>query len=349
MNVKCYTTKDMKWNEQIKKLPIEKQDIYYMREYALLCEHDGHSEAVLFSVEKGENIGIYVFIKTKIEQWHGEDDYYDIETPYGYGGPVVSMDDQLFEEIFEKLFIQYCRENNIIAEFVRFHPLFKNHTVFKKNIEVLANRTTVSLDLTLSEEEIWMKQIGKQNRNTIRKAAKNGLVVEETRDDTEFRKLYENTMHKVGAEQFYYFDDSYYRRLWNNQEIVLLQVKKIEEQGGQDDVLAAAFFMGCGEYFHYHLAGSKKEYLKLAPNNLLLWEAIRYGKRHGYKKMHFGGGLTNEETDSLFQFKKKFSRDTNIFYIGKRVHNYEVYSALVNEWERKTGRKSPVLLCYREG
>lgn len=347
MEARRFTTRDIEWNEQIRKLPIEKQDIYYTREYALLCEQEGQSEAILFSVETENCFGIYVVIKSQIPQWNGEGDYYDIETPYGYGGPVMGQDDKAFEELFEREFLAFCNKERIIAEFVRFHPLLENQKFFQKNMKVLHNRITVALDLTLSEEKIWMGQIGKQNRNTIRKAEKNGLVVEETRDDREFRKLYENTMDKVGAEEFYYFDDSYYEKLWDNPGMTLLQVRQQEENGEKGDVLAAAFFMGYGEYFHYHLAGSKKEALKLAPNNLLLWKAICYAKEKGYKVMHFGGGLTDNENDSLFQFKRKFSRETKDFYIGKRIHDQKIYDELVEQWKKKTGKTSQILLCYR--
>lgn len=105
--------------------------------------------------------------------------------------------------------------------------------------------------------------------------------------------------------------------------------------------------MGHGDYFHYHLAGSLKETLKFAPNNLLLWEAIKYAHEKGYKRMHFGGGLTNSMDDNLFRFKSSFSKERADFYIGKRVHNEEVYDYLIGKWEEKNNKKKKLFLQYK--
>lgn len=116
----------------------------------------------------------------------------------------------------------------------------------------------------------------------------------------------------------------------------------------QDKTIAAAIFMMYGEYFHYHLAGSRKETLNLAPNNILLWEAINYAKDKGYKRMHLGGGLTDSTEDNLFRFKARFSTRYADFYIGKRIHNTKIYHYLIDAWEKRNGKKAVLLLQYRE-
>lgn len=330
------------WDEYVKKMPIEKQDIYFSRQYYLMEEEQEKGSGKLFVYEENGKIGIYPFILRKIDTDILEKDYYDIETAYGYGGPLLNVDDDTFAQKFEDEFLKFCMENNIVAEFVRFHPLLENHTVFQNNISVIENRTTVWLDLEKSEEEIWMHEVSTQNRNTIRKCIKNGLSVEKSNDYSEFVEIYNATMDKVGAGDFYYFDDDYYKKISESDAYTLLKVVS------QDETIAAAIFIGYGEYFHYHLAGSKKECLKLAPNNLLLWEAIKFGKKNGYKKMHFGGGLTNSEEDNLYRFKKKYSSTVAKFYIGKRVHNKEVYDKLIRAWEEKNNAKATLLLQYRE-
>lgn len=112
--------------------------------------------------------------------------------------------------------------------------------------------------------------------------------------------------------------------------------------------LASSVFMKYGDYFNYHLSGSGHEFLKLAPNNILLWEAIKYAKMQGCKKMHMGGGLSDLPEDSLFRFKKKFASGFGDFYIGKRIHNHEVYWELIRKWEEAHGEKAKILLQYRQ-
>ena len=336
------TDQDREWNELILKLPVEKRDIYYTKEYYLLQKRKNcESKMFVYENERGD-MAIYPFLKRPIEQNIFQGEFFDIETAYGYGGPLVTSSEVNFLEEFETSFLKYCAEENIIAEFIRFHPLIKNENIFKKNIQILHNRYTVWLDLSNQIEDIWMHQISTQNRNIIRKCEKNGLKVEVGEDYFTFVEIYKQTMKKVNADVFYYFDDEYYQKIKSNENMVVLYVKKGEE------IIAAAVFMVYGEFCHYHLAGSKEEFLKLSPNNLLLWEAIKYAKSRECKKFHFGGGLTDSTEDSLFRFKSRFSKEKADFYIGKRIHNQQVYNALIKQWELEHGKKAKILLQYRE-
>lgn len=341
MNV-VITSTDERWDYYISRLPIEKQDIYYSRDYCLLSQNESNEARMFVYEDENGNIALYPFMKTLINQSIFKEPYYDIETAYGYGGPITSTLNEEFLLDFEKAFLTYCEKENIIAEFIRFHPLLHNQTIFKKRIEVIHNRVTVWLDLTKSLDEIWMNQISTQNRNTIRKCEKNGLSIEVSDKYEVFVEIYEQTMQKVNADTFYFFGETYYQELKNNENMVLLCVKKDTE------IIAAAVFMCYGEYCHYHLAGSKREYLKLAPNNLLLWEAIKFAKNKGCKKFHFGGGLTNSTEDNLFRFKSRFSKDYADFYIGKRVHNKAIYDVLIRQWEEQHNQKAVRLLQYRD-
>ena len=56
--------------------------------------------------------------------------YNDIVTPYGYGGPIAIADSendrkQLIDKYYKE-FAQCCVDNNIVSEFVRFHPIINN-------------------------------------------------------------------------------------------------------------------------------------------------------------------------------------------------------------------------------
>lgn len=334
---------DKNWDLYLSKIPLNKQDIYYTREYYKMYELNGDGCGKLFVfIEDEDKIGIYPFMQKKIQGYKLKEDYYDIETAYGYGGPITNCDEKIFIDKFEKSFLEYCKENNIIAEFVRFHPLLKNQKIFNTNIDILHNRTTVWLDLTKGIEKIWSEDIKSKNRNMIRKAEKSGLSVEVGKDLDNFKKIYNLTMEKVDADKYYYFNNNYYENIKENNDYMLLNVKK------DNVVIASAIFMKYGEYMHYHLAGSVKEYLKYAPNNILLWEAIKYSCLNGYKKFHFGGGITNDPEDSLFKFKSSFSKDHADFYIGKRIHNQEIYNYLINEWKKKNyDQDVKILLQYR--
>lgn len=339
---KIIDVNDTSWDSYLCKMPINVQDIYFSRTYYKMHQlnRDGIGKLFCYQDDKG-SMGLYPFLLNEISNYNLDADFYDIETAYGYGGPIVNNNDEKFLQEFEESFLYYCKSNNIVAEFVRFHPLIHNENIFRNNLQVIQNRHTVYLDLTKGIEKIWKEDIKSKNRNMIRKAEKNELNIEISYDYELFKLIYKKTMEKVDADDYYYFDDKYYENIKENDNCVLLSVKR------EDKVIASAMFMGYGDYFHYHLAGSLREELKYSPNNLLLWEAIKYAVKKGYKKMHFGGGLTDSLDDNLFKFKSSFSKEYTDFYIGKRIHNKQVYEHLINEWEKKNKKKASLLLQYK--
>ena len=116
--------------------------------------------------------------------------------------------------------------------------------------------------------------------------------------------------------------------------------------------IAGSMFMFSDDYAHYHLSGRDREYSRFAANNLILWYAIRKAKERGCKWFHFGGGTTGNEDDSLLKFKKEFSKTETEFWIGKRVHNREIYDTIVAQWKEKYPESynahKAMLLGYRD-
>jgi serine/alanine adding enzyme len=149
--------------------------------------------------------------------------------------------------------------------------------------------------------------------------------------------LYEATMQRVNAAAFYRFPLAYYdlvkRTLAANTRIFLV---KYEEK----TVAAAVFFVG-GDTVHYHLSGSYAEAQQLAPNNLLLHEVALWGQRHGFRRLHLGGGRSNAPDDPLLGFKKRVSKQVVPFYVGRQIHDQEQYDELCWLWQRQYGESMP--------
>ena len=284
---------------------------------------------------------MYPFMLNKIENNTLSENYYDIESVYGYTGPITNCNEEGFLQDFEGEFLKYCKESNIVAEFIRFHPLIGNEAYFKKGVRVLKNRNTIYIDLNQDIEEIWADDVVSKNRNVIRKGQNSGLKLEISKDFKAFINIYESTMDKVNADKFYYFQDEYFKSMKNDEDYVLLKVVK------EDVLISGGVFMRYGQFFHYHLGASLKEYLNYSPNNFLLWEAIKYGKDIGAKYFHLGGGLSDSEDDKLYKFKKSFSSKRSEFCIGKRIHNTGVYEQLIKEWEQKNNKKAKLFLQYK--
>ena len=89
----------------------------------------------------------------------------------------------------------------------------------------------------------------------------------------------------------------------------------------------------------------------MSPNNFLLWEAAKELRNRNIKYFHLGGGTNSEENNSLFQFKRKFSKSVYQFEIGKAIFNETIYKDLCNQWENNNPEKVEIykhhLLKYK--
>ena len=210
---------------------------------------------------------------------------------------------------------------------MRFHPIIQNALDFKDLYGAEYDRHTVGTDLTC-DDPIQM-EFSKSARKYIRRAIKAGVtwdVIEKPEDVSEFIDIYYSTMDRDKAKGFYYFPQRYFEecvRLFGDHIIL---VRALYE----GKVIAEGFYITYGNTIHAHLSGTLKEYISLSPAYVIKYATVVWGKEHGYKLIHYGGGTSNNPENSLFQFKCKFTKGTQFdFYIGRKIWNPEIYQKLV--------------------
>lgn len=316
------------WDSIVKSF--KEYDIYWLSGYVNAFYLHGDGIPLLFYYEHGDTRGINVVMKRdvakdrKLAGLIEAERYYDFATPYGYGGWLIEGDDieKLFEEYKSWLF-----ENDIISEFVRFHPMLMNHMACASFYDVVQLGAVVHMDLS-SPEIVWDNMISK-NRNVIRKAIKNDIKIYNGRFPeiyNEFRTIYNITMDKDNADEYYYFDEDFYKSILED----LPQNAQIFYAEKDGSVIAASIMLAANGRMNYHLSGSLREFSSLAPTNLLLYKAALWGCSNGYKTLYLGGGVGSGE-DNLFKFKRAFYKgELNRFYIGKRIYSQEKYDELTN-------------------
>lgn len=334
------------WNQYLEIIPAELQDLYFREEYVRLYETDSE-KACCFVYQDGDSIMLFPFLRREF-QYKGNT-YYDFETAYGYGGPISNDHSDTFMTAALEAMSEKASSENYVCGFVRFHPLLENWDYFEKIGRLIMDRKTIAIDLSDGIEATWMNEIHTKNRNVIKKGEKNGLefiVDEEFAYLTEFEDLYNSTMDKLEADGFYYFDSSYYDQLKNTIQNRFLGIVKHEGK-----VVAGAIFFYQLPYGHYHLAGSDKSVLKLSPNNFLLWETAKELTRRGVKHFHLGGGTDGSEDNSLYQYKRKFSKHEYQFALGKMIFNPSLYEEICAEWTaanpEKADKMKNILLKYK--
>ena len=328
---KVYTLEEEQiWDRIVKSF--KKYDTYYLSGYVKAFEIHGDGKPLLFYYQNEYVRGMNVVMLRDISQNKDFDTkikkgkYFDIITPYGYGGWLIEGENS--ENLFET-YERWCRENNIISEFVRFHPVIKNHKYCKKNYEIIELGEVITMDLT-SREGIF-ENLSSKNRNMVRKAIKNNIKIYNGRFRDifiKFKEIYDKTMDKDKADNYYYFDSKFYESILED----LPDNAQIFYAEYENKIIAASIILGTNGQLNYHLSGSEKEFSNLAPTNLLLYKVALWGFENGYKTFYLGGGVGSQE-DSLFKFKKSFYRGENNyrFYIGKKIFNNEIYMMLIEK------------------
>lgn len=317
-----------KWDEIVSSFG--EYDTYWLSGYVKAFKIHGDGEPLLFFYEGKSVRGINVVMKRDIAEDKNfcgklpKGQYFDFATPYGYGGWIIEGGNA--DELFTA-YEAWCIENGIISEFVRFHPVLKNHEPMEKHYDVIPLGYTVRLDLS-SPEIIW-ENITSKNRNVIRKAQKNGVEIHIGRSKElfeTFREIYNSTMDKDNADEYYYFAPEFYDSVRSDLE----ENAQIFCAVLEDKVIAAAIMLAANGKMNYHLSGSIREYSKLAPTNLILYEAALWGYENGCKSLYLGGGVGSGE-DGLFKFKKSFYRKDDLprFHIGKKILDKEKYNELL--------------------
>lgn len=298
-------------------------DVYYLSGYVKPFMLHGDGEPCLLYMEEDTWKAIYVYMKRKTFV----EGVFDAITPYGYGG--VLFDGEYTREDMESFWTSFnmiMKEEGIIDNFVRYHPVLNNASLARDFTSVIDLGKTIAIDLS-SPDDIWNNMTSKK-RGKIRKAEKNGIEVHHGQGMDLFREflpIYNATMEKDDAIDYYFFDMPFYEAIHEGlKDHYEMFYATLDEK-----IIMMAIMLYCNGQMHYHLSGSLLEYRNLEPNNLLLYKAALWGYEHGLKTLHLGGGVGSAD-DPLFTFKAGFNRNSGLqFSIGKQIIDSGKYNELV--------------------
>lgn len=317
-------------------------EIFFLKEYAKLYLN---SYDEIFDFKYCENGNSFQNIAIKkpilsIGEYKINEGFYDLETPYGYGGyQINSTDEQFILRAIEE-YRAACIKERIIAEFIRIHPYLSIFDKVKNSFDFFQkNRETVYINLMLDKDLRW-GQYSPVARNILRKNILSYEFTDKIKIE-EFVALYKQSMDRNAASIFYRFDDEYFIRLLEIQGVYIIGLLK-------DAVpVAAAIIMINENIAYYHLAGSVSYYMKKNSNYFLIDFICDYIKNKfpEVEKLHLGGGRTADNMDSLYQFKAKFSKNRSAFYIAGNIFNKEVFNRYIEMSKKSSNNKN--FLAYR--
>ncbi len=167
--------------------------------------------------------------------------------------------------------------------------------------KTLFTPSTFWIDLTPSEEEL-MKGFSSKTRYNIRVAQKNGVTVREDNSDKAFERYLELTRETIERQGFYAHSERYHRLMW-----------KILRKAGIAHLLTARYkgevittwiLFSWKDFLYYPYGASTEEHKNVMANNLMMWEAIKFGKSLGLTTFDLWG---REEGKGFTKFKEGYN------------------------------------------
>ena len=180
------------------------------------------------------------------------------------------------------------------------HPLFTKYTFI--------------LDLTKSEEEL-LKAMHPKTRYNIKVAQKHGVKIIQDDSDKAFDTYLKLTKETTKRQGFYAHSDKYHRLMWET-----LRSKMENGKWKMEDKLTARLFLAkykgktlaawilfvYKDTIYYPYGASSSLHRETMASNLLMWEAIKFGKKLGLKKFDMWGSLgpNPDNNDTWYGFHK---------------------------------------------
>ena len=313
------------WEETVRAFP--DYDVFYLPGYAkaFMEENPGNGEPLLLLYEDGTDRAVNVVFRRdvgldkKLERKVGTGQFFDLITPYGYGGfwGTVTNWEKLNRE-----YTRYCADNHYICEFVRFELFTDYHEHFDGETETRTHNVVRSLDMPM--DVLWMDFKQKVRKN-VKKAESHQLDI--IRENTgeyldDFLRIYYGTMDRTKAEGEYYFSRKFFENL-NRMKDNIMYFHTV--YAGK--IVSTELVLYGAENVYSYLGGTDREYFDVRPNDYLKYEIIKWAQEKGLKQYVLGGGYGSD--DGIYQYKLCLApHGQTDFYIGRRIFDPETYRKL---------------------
>lgn len=336
--------KKEKWNEIVKSF--HNYDVFYLYEYveAFMKENCSYGKPVLILYENGKERAINVVFKRDIsEDLHflgklEKGKFYDLCSPYGYGGFLGNVSDY---ELLLSEYTDFCQNNGFISEFVRFNLFSDYCKFFGGEVVPITHNIVRSLDGPI--EDIWMDFKPKVRKN-VKKAQKMGVVVKAESSGllfSDFKRIYDGTMKRNNASEGFYFSNTFFETLNQMKENIMYFHAEYEGK-----IISTELVLYSNENAYSFLGGTDSDYYELRPNDLIKYEIIKWAKENGLNNFVLGGGYG--EDDGIYKYKESFAPNGVCdFYIGRAIYNIGLYEDLVKMREPDLKKESGFFPLYR--
>lgn len=319
-------------------------DVFHLPEYvAYAARQAGGEPAAFFAEEAAGWLLIPTIIRPIDRSLTGDLGHSasDAISPYGYPSPLTSLPAepdgpaQAFLDRALDAYVAALGKQGVVCAFIRLHPLLPVPLAALRRVGTVVNHgDTVHVDLALSDDEMW-RQTRRGHRVDVLAAKRQGQVVRiDERWDrfNDFVAIYDQTMRRLEADDFYRFSrDDFGRLIRALGDRIHLSVVELDGV-----VVCSGLVTEVGGFVQTFLGGTKDGCLSLSPNKTRIDFLRSWAKARGNRVLHLGGGVGGSE-DALFRFKAGFSHRRSPFLTWRVVADEQAYRRLVTDWEARHG------------
>lgn len=218
------------------------------------------------------------------------------------------------KEIIDKLKEIGRKEKTI---FIKLEPNVESREADKQTITKLGlvpgkslfTKYTSVINLAKNEDEL-LKTFKTKTRYNIHLAEKHGVVVKEDNSPEAFEKYLDLIFETTTRQGFYAHNKKFHRQQWQIMQPAGISHLLTASWHGQ--ILAAFLLFVFNNVLYYPYGASTREHKELMAPSLLLWEAIKFGKKTGCKSFDLWGDIepnppANHPYFGFHRFKEGFS------------------------------------------
>lgn len=150
--------------------------------------------------------------------------------------------------------------------------------------------TKYNFQLNLKQTEVeLMEKMKQKTRYNIRVAQKHGVKVTEDNSLKAFDQYLQLTFATTKRQKFYAHDKNYHRQMW--QVLYPAGVAHLLQAVYQDKVLVSWVVFVFNKVLYYPYGASSREHRNVMASSLMMWEAIKFGKKMGCHTFDMWGSL----------------------------------------------------------
>ncbi len=223
------------------------------------------------------------------------------------GGPILSPElerEGSLSSMVDDL-LQHARLGGIYLELWHGQDPSSDMDILREKGFCFSEHLNYIIPLTEDSEQVW-RNIQRRTRDYIRKSS-DQLTIREVKTEDEFRALYACLKETYSRVKIPLIDRSVFADVHRSGSALFLIALR------EEAVVGARVVLRFGKTLYDWYAGSSRTHRDLRVNEALVWAALEYGIKGGYRCFDFGGAGRPDKPYGPREFKRKF---------GGRLVNY---------------------------